>query len=88
MSGPTPLNQNKPNNNGKNTFFLFSVHHLPDVFVCLILSTNIGICCATFHFLVPVYAYDIYGREFGLKIDGILGAQFASGCLYQYVMSE
>lgn len=43
---------------------------------------------ATFHFLVPVYVYDLYGRESKLKLDGILWTQFAFGCLYQYVMSE
>lgn len=65
-----------------------SVHHLPDVFVCLLLSTNIGIAVATFHFLIPVYCYDLFGREYRLKLDGILASQFATGCLYQYVMSE
>lgn len=69
-------------------FFLFSIHYLPDVFVCLFLSTNIGIATATFHFLIPVYLYDLFGREYKLKLDGFLAAQFASGCLYQYVMSE
>lgn len=61
---------------------------MPDVVVCLILSTNIGIAVATFHFLVPLYAYDLFGREYKLQLDGILAVQFASGCLYQYVMSE
>lgn len=65
-----------------------SIHHVPDVLVCLILSTNIGIAVATFQFLIPVYAYDLFGREYKLQLDGILAAQFASGCLYQYVMSE
>ena len=65
-----------------------SIHHMPDVLVCLILSINIAIACSTFHFLVPVYGYDLFGREHRLELDGILSTQFVYGCLYQYVMSE
>lgn len=75
-------------NDPEQTNNLDSIHHVPDILVCLFLSSNIGIAVATFHFLVPVYAYDLFGREYKLKVDGVLGVQFASGCLYQFVMSE
>lgn len=75
-------------NNATYRTIEFSIHDWPDVFVCLVLSTNIGIAVATFHFLIPIYVYDLLGREFRAKADSVLAIQFASGVLYQYIMSE